>query len=267
MRARYYSPELRRFINADIIAGAISEAITLNRYAYANGNPVSNIDPFGLSVEDRWETAQTAKDILQTIDEILSGVETAHEGFRIERRIIDGVEKIIIFGPKDFLHSKDINILQRIINAENLSKYPNIQKYLNPATSVTDAMSSYLDVFRGTAKKASDYLGVAGDLLFIGADIIIETIEYEEWEDKAIVGGYTLVKGAVSAVASTAVAAASSAAITTLAAKAGGAIGTMITPGVGTAIGAIIGLAAGWLVGELFDLGKETFIESIVENN
>ena len=51
MRARYYSPELRRFINSDIIAGEITEAITLNRYAYANGNPVSNVDPLGLSVE------------------------------------------------------------------------------------------------------------------------------------------------------------------------------------------------------------------------
>ena len=51
MRARYYSPELKRFINADIIAGEISNAVTLNRYAYANGNPVSNIDPFGLSAE------------------------------------------------------------------------------------------------------------------------------------------------------------------------------------------------------------------------
>jgi len=48
MRARYYSPALRRFINADIIPGEISNAVTLNRYAYANGNPVSNVDPFGL---------------------------------------------------------------------------------------------------------------------------------------------------------------------------------------------------------------------------
>lgn len=59
MRARYYSPELRRFINADIIAGEISNAVTLNRYAYANGNPVSNIDPFGLSAERGWTTGDT----------------------------------------------------------------------------------------------------------------------------------------------------------------------------------------------------------------
>ena len=51
MRARYYSPELRRFVNADILAGRIDNAVTLNRYAYANGNPVSMIDPRGLSAE------------------------------------------------------------------------------------------------------------------------------------------------------------------------------------------------------------------------
>ena len=53
MRARYYSPAMRRFVNADIIAGEISNAVTLNRYAYANGNPVSNVDPFGLSVDSK----------------------------------------------------------------------------------------------------------------------------------------------------------------------------------------------------------------------
>ena len=51
MRARYYSPEMKRFINADIIPGKLSNAITLNRFAYANGNPISFVDPFGLSAE------------------------------------------------------------------------------------------------------------------------------------------------------------------------------------------------------------------------
>ncbi len=52
MRARYYSPVLKRFINADIVSGDISNAVTLNRYAFANCNPVSNVDPFGLSADD-----------------------------------------------------------------------------------------------------------------------------------------------------------------------------------------------------------------------
>ena len=52
MRARYYSPVLRRFVNADIVAGSIDNAGTLNRYAYCNGDPVSYVDPFGLSADN-----------------------------------------------------------------------------------------------------------------------------------------------------------------------------------------------------------------------
>ncbi len=52
MRSRYYSPELRRFVNADVLHGNISSSPSLNRYAYVNGNPVSYVDPFGLEGED-----------------------------------------------------------------------------------------------------------------------------------------------------------------------------------------------------------------------
>ena len=48
MRARYYSPELRRFVNADILHGDITDSTSLNRYAYVNGNPVSLVDPLGM---------------------------------------------------------------------------------------------------------------------------------------------------------------------------------------------------------------------------
>jgi RHS repeat-associated protein len=51
-RARYYNPSLRRFINQDVTVGDIGSAASLNRYAYANGNPVSLVDPFGMMAWD-----------------------------------------------------------------------------------------------------------------------------------------------------------------------------------------------------------------------
>ncbi len=44
MRARYYNPHLRRFLNADPIGFSGGS----NWFAYADGNPISMSDPFGL---------------------------------------------------------------------------------------------------------------------------------------------------------------------------------------------------------------------------
>ena len=52
MRARYYNPDIKRFINQDILTGSIGESPSLNRYSYVQGNPVSYLDPFGLSIFD-----------------------------------------------------------------------------------------------------------------------------------------------------------------------------------------------------------------------
>ena len=49
MRSRYYNPEIKRFINQDILTGNIGKSASLNRYSYVEGNPVSYTDPFGLS--------------------------------------------------------------------------------------------------------------------------------------------------------------------------------------------------------------------------
>ena len=49
MRARYYTPNIKRLINQDILTGSIGESPSPNRYSYVQGNPVSYLAPFGLA--------------------------------------------------------------------------------------------------------------------------------------------------------------------------------------------------------------------------
>jgi RHS repeat-associated protein len=48
LRARYYSPEIYRFMNKDLYAGDLRTPKTLNSYVYVMDNPVNLIDPTGL---------------------------------------------------------------------------------------------------------------------------------------------------------------------------------------------------------------------------
>ena len=49
MRARYYDPEIRRFVNQDVLLGMVADGQSLNRYAYVTGGAISYVDPFGLA--------------------------------------------------------------------------------------------------------------------------------------------------------------------------------------------------------------------------
>ncbi len=64
MRARFYNPEIRRFVNQDVLLGNVAEGQTLNRYAYVKGRAISSIDPFGL--ED--VTGSYSEDLLKNYD-------------------------------------------------------------------------------------------------------------------------------------------------------------------------------------------------------
>jgi RHS repeat-associated protein len=47
LRARDYDPALARFVERDSLPGRLREPTTLNRYAYANDEPVNFVDPTG----------------------------------------------------------------------------------------------------------------------------------------------------------------------------------------------------------------------------
>jgi RHS repeat-associated protein len=60
MRARYYTASAGRFISMDQLAGGFKNSQTLDRFAYALGNPMSNADPSG-------HKAKTAKEQLADV--------------------------------------------------------------------------------------------------------------------------------------------------------------------------------------------------------
>jgi RHS repeat-associated protein len=62
MQARYYDPAVGRFLSADPKAPASGNAFNFNRYAYANNNPIKNLDPNGkdCTTADKVTTCATA---------------------------------------------------------------------------------------------------------------------------------------------------------------------------------------------------------------
>lgn len=52
MQARYFDPQSGRFLSRDPLAVTAGQISSVNRFAYASGNPIKNIDPDGKQDED-----------------------------------------------------------------------------------------------------------------------------------------------------------------------------------------------------------------------
>ena len=55
MRARYYRPDLRRFVSLDALYGQVDDPLSLNRYQYVSGNPMIGVDSSGMKCKSTKE--------------------------------------------------------------------------------------------------------------------------------------------------------------------------------------------------------------------
>jgi RHS repeat-associated protein len=83
MRARFYDPALGRFTSPDPWPAFMPEPITLNRYLYALGDPISQVDPYGLfcltGKNDKGK-CRGLKDVANRVAEPLGTVSTVATG-------------------------------------------------------------------------------------------------------------------------------------------------------------------------------------------
>ena len=117
MRQRFYNPEIKRFINQDVLTGTISNSLSLNRYSYVEGNPINYSDPFGLSkVRDTLKglhstynvikksithmSLHTTLDLLGTIPGIGSLFDVANAGlFALEGKYKEAATRMLFAVP------------------------------------------------------------------------------------------------------------------------------------------------------------------------
>ena len=70
LRARYYQPEVGRFVMKDPLAGDVWRPGTLNRYVYVVNNPVNLLDPTGMDAPDPWARACMLEDSCEGVEQL-----------------------------------------------------------------------------------------------------------------------------------------------------------------------------------------------------
>jgi uncharacterized protein RhaS with RHS repeats len=63
MHARYYSPNLGRFVSVDTVGGEVGNSQSWNRYSYTRNNPIKHVDVDGRSIWSKlWKVSKVARD-------------------------------------------------------------------------------------------------------------------------------------------------------------------------------------------------------------
>ena len=147
MRNRYYCPDLRRFINADIVAGELANSVTMNRYAYANANPAMNVDPLGLSA-DNWSSDPM-------------------------KEIFDALRLIRDSNDPDALSKLFSSVLEEVLHIQDLFTFVNDKKFeikVGSTTFFCSMKTVFGDGFINIEDKASVNMEILNSMSFSKSD-------------------------------------------------------------------------------------------------
>lgn len=260
MRARYYSPALKRFMNADIILGNIADPSTLNLYAYVNGNPISYVDPFGLSKEESSEGSsgwdfgvEFDPGVMDWVGWLtgLYGIgkneyNLLRYGFDIAYSTKKGY--VYIKGAHTWFTS-NADICGAMYTPRHAANNPHVWGFVKPGQAIKNAFSL-------TVKGKVNWGGILGHGL-TAVGVIAGVVEnYQQGTSVPRMATDALVDtgiGVVTTVGSAAASAAATAAV-------GGTVGSVV-PIAGTAVGVAAGFAVGVAGYALFD-GIQVFGQS-----
>ena len=73
MQARYYDPVIGRFYSNDPVGYVNGNVHSFNRYAYANNNPYSYVDPDGNHAESFWDAASLSIGLTSLYNNVSQG--------------------------------------------------------------------------------------------------------------------------------------------------------------------------------------------------
>lgn len=101
MQARYYDPAVGSFMSVDPVGVEVQNVYNFNNYAYADNNPISNIDPTGMY------TCDGSESFCNKVDKLVATLDSAKNSSKLDARQRRTVQKIIDYvgsrgvgGPK-----------------------------------------------------------------------------------------------------------------------------------------------------------------------
>lgn len=169
IRARYYSPELGRFITKDPITGKEGDSQSLNRYVYALNNPVRLVDVSGFSAKEgnihsafsgssdlrhesiinREKTIKLMK--MQSIINDLVYQETLAANYESQVQVLEATYNALmaIPGLATGMGIGTIGDLGHMVaQALDVGGQKTLSKWVNSVSSGIDLLSSSLDIYK-----------------------------------------------------------------------------------------------------------------------